>query len=61
MPDYRFYIVNKDGHIAEPATTHELPNDEAAVQEAKALLDGRIIEIWQGTRVVYRLDPKKRA
>jgi hypothetical protein len=48
------------GQIDErhPSENHELPNDEAAVKEAKKLLDGRTIEIWQGARIVYRLDPK---
>jgi hypothetical protein len=58
VPDYRFYVIKMDGHIAGPPKTIDLPSDEAAVKGAKALLDDRTIEIWQGSRVVCRLEPK---
>jgi hypothetical protein len=36
---------------------YELPNDAAALKEAKRILDDRPIEIWLGTRNVGRLEP----
>jgi hypothetical protein len=60
MPDYRFYSINKDGRIAAPAEIHALPNDEAAVKEAKTLLKEDTIEIWEGARIVYRLEPARK-
>jgi hypothetical protein len=60
MPEYRFYTVEKDGHLAGPPTVHNSLTDDAAVTEAKKLLGDRTIEIWQGTRVVYRLDPTRK-
>jgi hypothetical protein len=51
-------MIKKDGHVAGPPIDHQLPDDAAAVKEAKQLLDGRAIEIWQGARVVVFLDPK---
>jgi hypothetical protein len=35
MPDYRFYKIGGDGHVAGPPENIELPNDGAAMQEAK--------------------------
>lgn len=58
MPEYKIYSVRKDGHIARPPDVVECVNDEAAVQVAKKLLDGQLIEVWEGPRVVMRLEPK---
>jgi hypothetical protein len=60
MPDYRFYSVTKDGHIAGPPLVVECADDEAAVKEAKQLVDGRVIEIWQRARRVKYLTPGKK-
>jgi electron transfer flavoprotein alpha/beta subunit len=57
MPEYRFRTIKKTGHIARQPSNYNLPNDAAAVEEAKQLLDGQTIEIWQGARNVARLDP----
>ncbi|HMJ29552.1 MAG TPA: hypothetical protein VK512_12625 [Xanthobacteraceae bacterium] len=57
MPEYRFYTIGKDGHVATPAITYEAPKDADALKEAKRLLDGHDIEIWQGARVVAYLVP----
>jgi hypothetical protein len=57
MPEYRFYVGRKTGHVARQPSDHNLPNDAAAVMEAKQLLDGQAIEIWQGARIVAHLNP----
>lgn len=57
MPEYRIYTVKKDGHFVGPPKVVECPNDEAVIAEAKQLLNGLRIEVWQGPRVVTRLDP----
>jgi hypothetical protein len=36
----------------------DYPDDQAAVQAAKKVLDGYAIEIWSGARVVARPQPK---
>ena len=59
MPEYRFYLMDKDGHIDKPPITHDLPDDDAARAEASQLVEGRAVEIWQGARIVAHLDPKK--
>jgi len=60
MPEYRFYTIAYDGHIKQPATSHELPNDRAANDKAKQLFDGHDIEIWQGHRLVAYIVPDQK-
>jgi hypothetical protein len=57
MPDYRFYKIGDDGHVAGPPENIELPNDGAAMQEAKKLINGQDVEVWQGARLVAYLVP----
>lgn len=59
MPEYRFYRINQNGHIGEPPATHEFPDDRTALAEAKQLLNGCDLEIWQGARIVAYLVPDK--
>jgi hypothetical protein len=58
MLEYRIYTVKKDGHLAGLPAVIECQNDEAAVAEAKQRLDRLVVEVWQGARVVIRLEPK---
>jgi hypothetical protein len=55
MSDYRFYPIKEDGHIAGPAVEQDCPNDDEALKEAKRLVNGRDIEVWQSTRLVAYL------
>jgi hypothetical protein len=59
MPIYRFYSVSSDGHIAAPPVVAEFPDDRAAIEAAKDLLNEKAIEVWEGPRVVIRLAPKR--
>jgi hypothetical protein len=60
MPAYRFYAITKNGGIERPPQSHDLPNDAAANEKAKQLLDGHDIEIWQGARMVAYLEPDQK-
>jgi hypothetical protein len=60
MPDYRFYKIQKDGHVAGPATDIFAANDMTAVQVAKQRLDGHDIEIWQEQRIVAYVVPDEK-
>jgi hypothetical protein len=60
MSDYRFYMIGKDGHVNGPPTTHALPNDSAALEEAKKLVNGHDVEIWQGPRLVAYVVPDEK-
>ena len=58
MPDYRAYILGGEGHrfaiVAEFSRDHA--DDSTALLAAKQLLDGHDIEVWDGGRLVTRLD-----
>lgn len=63
MPEYRFYLINADGHIAGPAEVVECPDDIAAIKQAEKVLDGHDIEIWKGKTIISYLvskDAKKK-
>ena len=58
MPDYRAYILGGEGHrflrVAEFSSDHA--DDTAALCAAKKLVDGHDVELWDGGRLVARLD-----
>jgi hypothetical protein len=57
---YRFYFFEKEGHIiTQPPTIYELPNDAAALQKAKRIIDDRVIEVWRYTSKIGRLNPRR--
>ena len=59
MSVYRFYIFEKNEHVAAPPTIYELPDDAAALKLAKKIIDHRPIEIWRYTSKVARLNPRR--
>ncbi len=54
---YRLYAVNAEGRIDQPPSVIEAGNDDEAVAKAKALLNGRDVELWLGDRLVMCLRP----
>ena len=46
MANYRFYVLDKDDHVRKPPQVFECRSDEAAVEKAVQLLNGRVIEVW---------------
>ncbi|HEY5306522.1 MAG TPA: hypothetical protein VIJ52_07635 [Pseudolabrys sp.] len=46
-----------DGHIAAAAVERNCPNDDEALKEARQLVNGHDIEVWQSTRKVAYLTP----
>ena len=49
--EYRAYKVGDDGHLGVP-TLFECDDDDAAVATVKSMLNGKPVELWQGTRLV---------
>jgi hypothetical protein len=57
MADYRAYTVGLDGRLIG----FELlvgADDAEAIERAKLLVGDRSIELWNGPRLVIRLDPE---
>lgn len=54
MVEYRAYIIGDDGHF-QTVRVLQCPDDAAAIAEAKKLLDGHDIELWQLGRFVAYL------
>ena len=57
MQEYRVFLIDQNGRIAEPAQILECADDKAAVEQARQYLDGRAVEVWNGARRVVHLDP----
>jgi len=57
MADYRAYLI-KDKHIAAAPTMIEADADDAAIEQARQLVDGHDVELWQGPRFVIGLRSK---
>ena len=57
MADYRIYKI-KDNHIAEPPALITADADPEVIEQAKELVDGHDVEVWEGTRFVIGLRSK---
>jgi hypothetical protein len=55
---YRIYKISSDDHIAGPPVEVECVSDQEAIAQAKQVLNGLDIEVWQGARVVTRLQSR---
>jgi hypothetical protein len=51
MPNYRAYILAPDGRIMRPVDL-ECPDDEAAKEAAKQLVNIHDVELWHGARKI---------
>ena len=56
MPDYRFYIIELDGHVGRPPVIVDCADDRAAIEEAKRQLGGHVVEVWQEKRKITRIE-----
>ena len=55
MQEYRAYLLGIDGHIRERMEL-ESETDQDAVAKARQHFNGGAIKVWQGVRVVAKLD-----
>jgi hypothetical protein len=46
MPEYRAYILDREGHIIRPVDLH-CENDDKAKEKARQLVNGHDVELWQ--------------
>jgi hypothetical protein len=53
MPEYRAYIIGRDGHFLSSVNL-ECANDGEASEAAGKLQDDHDVELWQGARMVAK-------
>jgi hypothetical protein len=58
MQEYRAFILGPDGHIQSRVDVI-CANDEAAKEQAKQLVDGHDIELWQLDRRIATFKRKQ--
>jgi hypothetical protein len=54
MPEYRAYPI-KDNHVVGVPEIVVADDDQQAVEQAKQLMSGGDIELWEGARLVTRV------
>ena len=59
MPDYRVYLIGRDGHF-QSAVGLQCADDAAAIAKAKQLVDGHDLELWQLDRKVATFECKEK-
>ncbi|WP_338821645.1 hypothetical protein [Bradyrhizobium septentrionale] len=56
MPAYQAYVLGEDGHIKKRIDL-TYPDDDTAKERARALVDGRTIELWESHRRIAIFKP----
>jgi hypothetical protein len=57
MPEYRIYLVTEDNHIAAAPIRFVCDDDVAAVQHSEDVRNRNgVMQLWQGRRLVTRLE-----
>jgi hypothetical protein len=59
MPDYRAYIIGRDGHFLGAELLSECPDEETAKNAARKLVGGHDVELWDRNRLIIRLSSNK--
>jgi hypothetical protein len=55
MPEYRFYNVGHDRHIAGDPIALTFDDDDSAIAFGGELTGGEAVEVWEGKRLVASL------
>jgi hypothetical protein len=59
MATYRIFKFDaRDGHALGAPVIVESEKDDDVIEKARQYIDGALIEVWQGKRLVQRLQPK---
>jgi hypothetical protein len=59
MRQYSLYLM-EPGHRVGPPLDFDCENDQAAVERAVNLQTDSLLELWQGTRLVLRIEAAHR-
>ena len=57
MPEYRAYIIGSDGHFSDFRII-ECVDDEEAIEQARQLVDGHDVQLWQRARKIATFQHK---
>ena len=57
VKEYRAFFVGRDGHF-DGVEQLLCNNDDEAVEQVKRLANQYGVELWNGSRLVARIDPK---
>jgi hypothetical protein len=57
MLDYRVYLLDEGGRVGQIPEVIRCANDEDATRRARRLQGHLAAEVWQGARLVIKLDP----
>jgi hypothetical protein len=60
MTIYRVYKLREDGRVSGPPHVVDCRDDDAAMQEARGLLQGHVREVWDLARFVGRIEPVRK-
>jgi hypothetical protein len=58
LSHYSVYFLDPDGQRIYTQSI-EAPNDREAVKQARQLLDRQALELWDGERLIARLDHER--
>lgn len=56
MPIYMAYVLNADGRVGGPPSEIVADSDAEAMSKTSVLTDAGDVEVWEGTRLVVRLN-----
>jgi hypothetical protein len=58
MPDYHAYFIDEDGHVTLRIDL-VCADEDTAMEQAKSLVDGQSIELWEAARKIATFDPEQ--
>jgi hypothetical protein len=59
MQSYQIFVLDELGRQMQPQALIFCENDTEAIERAKALAGEQIVELWDGGRMVMRIEPER--
>jgi hypothetical protein len=57
---YRFFTIDREGHLHTAPEAHDMESDEAALRLAQRISLRHDIEVWEGRRLIGLVSHKKK-
>jgi hypothetical protein len=58
MPNYHAYLIDEDGHVTLRIDLI-CADEDTAMEQARSLVDGQSIELWEAARKISTFDPEQ--